>query len=199
MRWLLRFYPRWWRDRYGDEFAALLDDLPEASRLDVVRGLADAWLRPRPRPRLTGPVRLGVLLGLPGALALAADVVYANVIRPGGDDSVLGWYAAIFALQFVAGLVAARRTRPPFGPALAAATTGVVIGVLVIVTFAVVDNLFLGTVGSQPQKIRGLAESPFTSMRLYVNASLVLGAAILIPVLSTCGLVLGEAGRRVSR
>jgi hypothetical protein len=144
-------------------------------------------------------VRLGVLLGLPGALALGADVVYANVIRPGGDDSVLGWYAAIFALQFVAGLVAARRTRPPFGPALAAATTGVVIGVLVIVTFAVVDNLFLGTVGSQPQKIRGLAESPFTSMRLYVNASLVLGAAILIPVLSTCGLVLGEAGRRVSR
>jgi len=42
MRWRLRRHPRWWRDPCGDEFAALLDDLPEASRLDVVRGLADA-------------------------------------------------------------------------------------------------------------------------------------------------------------
>jgi hypothetical protein len=74
-----------------------------------------------------------------------------------------------------------------------------VIAVLAIVTFVVVDNLFLRTVGSQPQKIRGLAESPFTSMRLYLDATLVLAAAILIPLLSACGLVLGEAARRLAR
>ena len=25
-RWLTRFYPRWWRARYGCEFEALLED-----------------------------------------------------------------------------------------------------------------------------------------------------------------------------
>lgn len=27
MNWLVRLYPRWWRERYGGEFAALLEDL----------------------------------------------------------------------------------------------------------------------------------------------------------------------------
>jgi hypothetical protein len=66
-----------------------------------VRGAVDA--------RLSGadPLRRGLPFGLPGALALAVDVVYTNVIRPGGDDSSPVWFGMIFALQFAAGLVAA--------------------------------------------------------------------------------------------
>jgi len=190
---LLRLYPRWWRERYGDEFEVLLEDLPSdrSYLVDIVKGAVDA--------RLRSSLPLGLVFGLPAGLALAVDIVYTNVIHPNADDTVFIHYAAIFALQFGAGLVAARRTRPPFGPALTAAAAGAVIAVVVIVTFVVVDNLFLRTVASQPQKIRGLAESPFASMRLYLNATLVLAAAILIPLLSASGLVLGEAGRRLAR
>jgi hypothetical protein len=179
--------------RYGGEFAVLLEDLggDRSHVLDIVRSAVDA--------RLRSSAPLGLVFGLPAGLALAVDIVYTNVIRPGADGTVFAYYAAIFALQFVAGLVAARRTRPPFGPALTAATAGAVIAIVVIVTFVVVDNLFLGTVGSQPEKIRGLAGSPFASMRLYVNVTLVLAAAVLIPFLSASGLVLGEAGRRLAR
>lgn len=39
-RWVARLYPRWWRERYGEEFAALLDDAnPDAkSVFDVAKG-----------------------------------------------------------------------------------------------------------------------------------------------------------------
>src|SRR5919106_1743556 len=42
MRRLLGLYPRRWRDRYGAEMEALLDDLPPrpATVLDLVRGAA---------------------------------------------------------------------------------------------------------------------------------------------------------------
>lgn len=52
---LLRLYPAAWRDRYGDEFAALLDDCPSSLALvfDVLLGALDARLR---RSALTGKV-----------------------------------------------------------------------------------------------------------------------------------------------
>ena len=48
---LLAFYPRWWRDRYGDEMRALLELAPPSrhDRLDLARGALDAWLHP-PQP-----------------------------------------------------------------------------------------------------------------------------------------------------
>jgi len=44
--WLLRLYPRAWRERYGQEFLALLGEGPlsPAEWLDVMRGAMDAWL-----------------------------------------------------------------------------------------------------------------------------------------------------------
>jgi hypothetical protein len=45
---LLRLYPRPWRERYGDEFEALLADRPPSvrHRLDIVRGALDAHFHP---------------------------------------------------------------------------------------------------------------------------------------------------------
>ena len=45
MRWLVRLYPAGWRERYGEEFEALLADLPATPALvyDVLRGAVDAW------------------------------------------------------------------------------------------------------------------------------------------------------------
>ena len=49
MKRLLALYPRAWRQRYGDEFLALLEAERPAARLvlDVVVGALDAWLRPQ--------------------------------------------------------------------------------------------------------------------------------------------------------
>lgn len=47
IRWLLRLYPRTWRDRYGEEFAALLESQPLnlMDVFDVMMGALDArWL-----------------------------------------------------------------------------------------------------------------------------------------------------------
>jgi ATP-dependent Clp protease ATP-binding subunit ClpC len=46
----LLLYPSWWRDRYGAEAAAVLDQTPPTARaaLDLLRGAVDAWARQRP-------------------------------------------------------------------------------------------------------------------------------------------------------
>ncbi len=48
MRPLIRLYPRAWRRRYGEEYAALLDELPPRPGIviDVLRAAADAHLSP---------------------------------------------------------------------------------------------------------------------------------------------------------
>lgn len=52
LRWLLRIYPPDWRRRYGEEFLALLEDMPfgPGVAFDVVRAAfrtrVRAWLRP---------------------------------------------------------------------------------------------------------------------------------------------------------
>ena len=56
-RLLLALYPASWRERYGAEYAALLEDTCTGPRvvLDAARGALDAWLRPK---LLTGSRRL---------------------------------------------------------------------------------------------------------------------------------------------
>ncbi|MEX1158158.1 MAG: Rieske 2Fe-2S domain-containing protein [Thermomicrobiales bacterium] len=48
-RWILRLFPRGWRDRYADEFLALIEERPPGPRdtLDIVVSALDARLRPR--------------------------------------------------------------------------------------------------------------------------------------------------------
>jgi hypothetical protein len=51
--WLVRLYPRAWRQRYGPEFTALLEQQPLTPRsvLDVVRGALDAHRTARQQQR----------------------------------------------------------------------------------------------------------------------------------------------------
>lgn len=71
---LLRLYPAAWRDRYADEFAALLDDCPSSPALvlDVVLGALDARLR---CSALTGKV-----LDMAARLRSAAIAVFCAYI-----------------------------------------------------------------------------------------------------------------------
>lgn len=56
MRFLLRLYPPRWRERYGEEYEALLADRKVGllGGIDIVRGALDARLHGRPRWRRPG-------------------------------------------------------------------------------------------------------------------------------------------------
>jgi hypothetical protein len=83
---LLRLYPRSWRDRYGDEVAALLDERRQGplDALDLLLGALDAHLRGR-RGRIwhvrqdrTGPARPRLHPIVPGRVRRGA-AAYACV------------------------------------------------------------------------------------------------------------------------
>jgi len=98
---LLRLYPRDWRERYGDEFLALLESKPPdlLDRVDIVRGAVDARLHPQERPAgepeppppADGRVSdrgLGLAIAFGAALVVVAMVVAINgpmVVGEGGS------------------------------------------------------------------------------------------------------------------
>ena len=55
MRWLLQFYPAAWRRRYGDEFAAVLQEQQASLGLvvDVLGGAVDAWIHPQVKKQVS--------------------------------------------------------------------------------------------------------------------------------------------------
>lgn len=81
---LLRLYPSWWRERYGDEMASLLETRPPdaRARLDLVRGAFDAHLR-NPEPG-RGPGRTVLAALIAGAAWTIAGV--ASVGGPAPPD-----------------------------------------------------------------------------------------------------------------
>jgi hypothetical protein len=50
MKWMVKLYPAGWRERYGAEFAAVLEKQPTSLALlmDVLGGAVDARLHPQP-------------------------------------------------------------------------------------------------------------------------------------------------------
>jgi hypothetical protein len=66
---LLRLYPAPWRQRYGEEFLALISERPQSleDRVDIVRGAIDARLHPQlavPAPQLADRAGFAVFAGL---------------------------------------------------------------------------------------------------------------------------------------
>ena len=110
---LVGLYPRTWRDRYEDEFLALLAERPPdpLDRLDIVRGAIDARLHPQvqvapvaPEPPIVAmspwPVRVGWLTLLGGVLWLAAMVVAINSPLVVYDSVTYRDFAASLPLLF---------------------------------------------------------------------------------------------------
>jgi hypothetical protein len=101
MSGLIRLYPRAWRERYGDEFEALVAERPPTlrDRADIVRGAVDARLFPQvPGPDLL-PDRSG-LLPLAGVLSFAIGIVLA-VNGPVHYDEYGSYRDGAAALPFV--------------------------------------------------------------------------------------------------
>jgi hypothetical protein len=212
MRWLLRLYPRGWRDRYGDELLELIDKLHvDQSRArmawDVGRGAIDAHLTGRygMRRLWSDPaLRRGIFDGLLIAAFSAVIIVVTNVIIPPdpaiGDANVsnlVGYLAllCVIGLLFVAvGARGRQRAAGLAAGARAGAVAGTVLAVAVTLTFVVVNNLFLGTVSQQHDKRINFAASGWTSMRAYLTVEQLRSAVILVPVTAAAGAVAGLVG-----
>jgi hypothetical protein len=137
----------------------------------------------------------GLVLGA----ILIVLIVWSNVIVPSheSDDEYTAWYAAfylgLFAYFGLAGSLAGGRP-PKFGrSAWTGATTALLSVGIALLTFIVIDNLFLDTVMTQPDKMAGFAASGMTDARDYVNQS---NAAIVVvlPVIMSIGAVFGVLG-----
>ena len=134
---LLRVYPRWWRERYGDEVADLVWALgAERGRcgrlllaVNVARGALDARLQRPPRLLPSDPaLRRGVCAGLVAAAVLAVDIVLTVVVFPPGPDEsdsdpeyvaqLLATYVLLALLFTAVGWYARRGARVVRGQAL---------------------------------------------------------------------------------
>jgi uncharacterized membrane protein YhaH (DUF805 family) len=220
VEWLIRFYPRAWRQRYEAEFQELMADLSvrtdRAGRwrtiVDIGRGAFDAHRREGFGMRRTWvdpALRRGILDGMVIAALIAVDVVMTNIIFPPGPGesdsdpeylwSYLATLAVIAALFIAIGARARRRRDTPTAGLLAGTAAGVVVALLVTLTFVAVNNLFLGIVSQQHDKRVAFAASGWTSMRAYLTVTQLGGALILVPVLAVFGAVLGLLGATVFR
>jgi hypothetical protein len=204
VKYLIRLYPAQWRRRYGAEVSRLLDDLapmPLRARLstgfDLLRGALTAHVETTGSPSRAA-VRRAILVAVVVWAALSVDIVLTNVVFPTTQDddaaSVLICYLAVFAALGLTGALAAQVAAGWRTYALAGAVAGALIGAATVATFLVVDNAFLGIVGQQQAKVDGLAHSGMTSMRAYVNVSLLLGFAALTGFLALAGAAVAVAG-----
>lgn len=105
---LIRLYPARWRARYGDEFAAILEERPLGPYdvADILLGALDAriWLRGR-RADIAQKGRLSVSVRIDGVAAIVGSSIIALVILSGGlsaggnqDAAALGLMIGLGAL-----------------------------------------------------------------------------------------------------
>ena len=120
--WLLRLYPAWWLERYGDEMSALLETRPPnaRARLDLMRGALDAHLRsPEPERGSRRSIAAALIAGAAWTIAGVASV--GGTVPPdwpGYLDSTLP-VAVVGALAIlIASLGVARLAWSSSGPSL---------------------------------------------------------------------------------
>jgi hypothetical protein len=141
----LRLYPRAWRERYGEELVALLEDHPATvfDQFDLIRGALDARLHPQVRGAAAtekeNPVTqrlLGVLAAI-GGLAWIIGFATAMVLPPdpyGDPDTSLARYGVAIGSCLIGIALGELGTRPGSrswtGHAISVA--GVILGLTVI-------------------------------------------------------------------
>lgn len=121
---LLRLYPRAWRERYGDELVALLEEHPATlvDLFDLIRGALDARLHPQVRGSAVVtdkeiPVNhrlLGVLAGIGGLAWLIgfATLLAMPVDEYGFPDSSIALVVAVPATALIGIALGELGTRP---------------------------------------------------------------------------------------
>jgi hypothetical protein len=168
-----------------------------------------AWhLVVRSRHRGAGAGWFGLMLG--GALSLAVfaiNIVFPLLPRQTGllqrsmeaAPVVAAGWLSVFSLWMVAGYAAYRRTGAWGAAIKAGAIVALVSMALVMLTFAVIDNLFLDIVSRQPEKLWGFQHSQYHDMRAYINHGLLRGLCFVLPAFAAGGAALGAIGGMLAR
>jgi len=118
---LVRLYPEAWRQRYGDEFAAVLEQQPASvvEVLDIVWGAMDAHLFPQaPEGRFRMFTRIAGLAALTAGIALL--VGFIGIFGAGFADLDVNRYTVpVFYLGAIIGLVGIHLRQVVIRPGLA--------------------------------------------------------------------------------
>jgi hypothetical protein len=143
-RWFVRFYPAAWRNRYGEEFVALLEDRPPAALqvIDIVWGAIDAHLFPQARrgrfrvfTRVADSMhRFTGLAALIAGLALFIGLVplRIDVVEGLGPVEIATYTVPVFYVLALLGSVGILLRQTPIRPNLAwPAFVAVVLGLVI--------------------------------------------------------------------
>jgi hypothetical protein len=154
---------------------------------------------------LPAPLRISFFGLALGAVSVVA-IVWSNVIVPSheSDDEYTGWYLVAYLVLFgyfgLSGFLAERGGSTMAVAVLTGAVTALLSVGIIMVTFLVVDNLFLSVVMQQPDKAYGFAHSGLANPRDYVNQGMVMGIVTALPgatsIGAACGLVGGLLAQR---
>lgn len=211
-RALVRLYPRWWRERYGDEFEVLLHDLSNDGyrRLWIMADVARDAARTRVGTFFADPaIRRGIYDGLIITAFLAVEIVLTNVVFPQGPNEsdsdpeyvipYLIELAILASLLVVVGFRGRRRLNTTFAGVKAGAAAGLVLAFTVTLIFLAMNNAFFDIISQQHDKRVAFAASGWTSMRAYVSVQQLLGLTILVPMMFIVGSGLGWLGGLLGR
>jgi hypothetical protein len=141
-----------------------------------------------------------------GAL-LSGLVILTNVVFPSpneSDDEYTGWYIVLylglFLLFAIGGVVNSGRARPLRSGAIGGVATALIVVGMIMLTFVVVDNLFLDIVSQQIDKIAAFRnQTTYTNMRDFINSGLLMGALVALPFCALVGGVLGAVASLMRR
>jgi hypothetical protein len=146
------------------------------------------------------------VFGLTLGIVMSVAVIITNVVFPNQEsDSEYGLlyaivYLGLFALFGVGGYLASKRTQSLQSGAAGGAVTALLSIGLTMLTFIIIDNLFLDIVSQQPDKIWGFQhQQTFQTMREYVNDGLLRGVVFVLPVMTLLGALLGTIGASVRK
>jgi len=192
-RSLLALYPRWWRDRYGDEMALILEARPPdlAARVDLLRGAFDAHLGGPDAGSSSGRAPAAALIA--GGAWTIAGVASLGAPTPPDWPGYLASTLPIALLGVAASLVAAlpvsRLAWSSNRPSLEVAVVGAVVGYSLwgaALLMAIVGGPY-GAVTAIAQTLGAIATAGLGLVLLRAGAHpigellLVAGAVMLLP------------------
>src|SRR5262245_3921774 len=210
---LLRFYPRGhrehyhalmlqtYRDQYND-YLQTQGHIGVPFWLDVIADTITSILHEQfATVEGGGRTMRAYLPGLVTGIMLSVAAVLANVVFPSheSDDQYgmlfLVVYLGLFVLFGIGGYLASKDTRSLKRGALGGAVTALLsVGVLML-TFIVIDQLFLDIVSQQPDKLWGFQhQRTFHTMREYVDDGDRRGVLFVFPMVMLLGATFGTLG-----
>jgi hypothetical protein len=186
------------QDRIGFWLEVLADAIKSASRerWSAFEGghVMDAFDR-----------HVGVFAGLLLGASAIVLIVWTNVLFPNNEsDSEYGTlyllgYVSLLLVFAVIGFLASRSTNRILSGTRAGAIAALLGAAITLAAFFAADNLFLGIVSQQVDKIQGFHQNTFPTMRDYINVNLLYAVLIGLPVVGAAGAVCGTLGAGLRR